>query len=518
MTELKILRLGYKEQKIKAAPGDNLYSVLAGAGLITAPCGGRGRCGKCRLKVVSGDVPPLPTEQNFFSQDELDEGWRLACLHQVESFPLELSVPVEEKTAEIKVDGYLPEFELAVTDGYGLMIDIGSTTVAAGLVDMQDGRVIGHASCLNSQAAFGQDVMSRISYADQEERGLEILQDAILGNIRELMGGLLENHGLTADDLRQIVIAGNTTMIHLLAAYDPICLGRAPYKMAFSGPLELKGADLGLVAADCPVYCVPSVSAFIGGDIIAGVLACRLYESTDCALFIDIGTNGEIILANHGKLVGCSCATGPALEGMNISCGSIAKDGAIEDLSIDDGQINYVTIGGADPIGLCGSGLLATVAELYRKGLLDKNGRLKKLSPIEVVDSKRRLPLGGGLVLTQQDVRQVQLAKGAILSGINSLLQAAKVKPEQLDRIIVAGQFGAHLKAMDLLDCGLLPKVDVDKIIYAGNTSLSGAYLCLVGRGEREICTRIASSVDYLELIELPDYQQEFLRCMSFDA
>ena len=332
------------------------------------------------------------------------------------------------------------------------------------------------------------------------------------------MGGLLENHGLTADDLRQIVIAGNTTMIHLLAAYDPICLGRAPYKMAFSGPLELKGADLGLVAADCPVYCVPSVSAFIGGDIIAGVLACRLYESTDCALFIDIGTNGEIILANHGKLVGCSCATGPALEGMNISCGSIAKDGAIEDLSIDDGQINYVTIGGADPIGLCGSGLLATVAELYRKGLLDKNGRLKKLSPIEVVDSKRRLPLGGGLVLTQQDVRQVQLAKGAILSGINSLLQAAKVKPEQLDRIIVAGQFGAHLKAMDLLDCGLLPKVDVDKIIYAGNTSLSGAYLCLVGRGEREICTRIASSVDYLELIELPDYQQEFLRCMSFDA
>ena len=517
MVEIKIRGPGQAETLLTASAEENLYAALAAAALMAAPCGGRGTCGKCKLRVLAGELSPQPAESKFFTEAELAAGWRLACLHQAAE--LTVFLPVEEKAAEIKVDGYLPEFRLADQAGYGIVVDIGSTTLAAALVDLASGQLLARAVRLNSQGAFGQDVLSRISYAGQNENGLKQLRSAILSDLQILCRELLAADTSAARALQQVVIAGNTTMIHILAGVDPSPLGRAPYQMAFTGSPALTAGDLALpIAADCPVYCLPAVSAFVGGDITAGILACRLDQSPDRVLFLDIGTNGEIVLSNQGRLLACSCATGPALEGMNISCGSVAKNGAIEDVSIEDGQVECVTIGKAPATGLCGSGLLAAVAELLRNGLLDARGRLQKISPIQEADGKRRLPLTENLYLTQQDIRQVQLAKGAILAGIHSLLAAAGISAAEVDRVIVAGQFGAHLKAMDLIDCGFLPREMTGKISYAGNTSLSGAYLCLVGQDEKAACQQLFTQVDYLELATLPDYQADFVRCLNFKA
>lgn len=516
MPKITVKCLGQADVVLELKEKENIYQALAAAGLMSAPCGGFGLCGKCRVRVLAGDVYVCPGEERFFSAAELKDGWRLACMHLAKDAVIEL--PAKEKAAEIKVDGHMPEFELEKMDGYGLIVDIGSTTLAASLVDMQTGNMLDKASRLNSQGAFGQDVLSRISYAGQEENGLEKLHNAIVNDLNILCQELLKKTKVSADDVHKVVIAGNSTMIHLLIKCDPSSLGRAPYKPAFEGSPAVTAGDLGLpFKADLPVYCLPAVSAFIGGDITAGALACRLTEAKDRVLFIDIGTNGEIILSDRGHLLGCSCATGPALEGMNISCGTIAKNGAIEDVTINEnGEVEYVTIGGEAPNGLCGSGLLAAVAELVRNGLLDKRGRLQVIAPVVEHEGKRALKVCEDMYLTQQDVRQVQLAKGAILSGIEALLKAAGMTGADLDRVIVAGQFGSHLAAEDLIDCGMLPKETAGKIEYAGNTSLSGAYLCLVGRGETEAAAALAGKVDYLELSYLPDYQKEFVRCMSF--
>ncbi|MCR6545746.1 ASKHA domain-containing protein [Dehalobacterium formicoaceticum] len=540
----------------KSDMNTNLYQFLADLNLIDAPCGGVGCCGKCKVRILNQDFTLHNTEKEFFTEKELSQGWRLACLHGVET-DITLELSPKEVISEIVSDGYLRDFvkkphisktldqngntllmagdevigqEQGDTRNrlFGLAMDIGTTTVVASLIDLLTGQELTSISCLNGQKNFGQDVITRINYAMTQTKGTLILQKTILQDLRNLIEGILTqcrgNYPLTPHDIYDISIGANATMIHLLAGIDPSSMGKSPYATAFSGPLVMNGSkDLKLpVSEHCLVYCLPAVSAFVGGDITAGILACGIHDASKNVLFIDIGTNGEMVLSKNGKFYACSCAAGPALEGMNISCGVRAAKGAIEDVQLvgvgKDIAVKVSVIGEAKPTGLCGSGLLSAVAELARTGILHKSGRLLEHPLVERVAGKKRFIIDqdNEIYLTQQDIRQVQLAKGAILSGIQTMAQANEMTFSEIDQVMVAGQFGAHLKAESLTGAGLFPQELENVITYVGNTSKSGAYLCLLSSEEREAAEKIAKKISYIELSHLDGYDSLFVKGMEF--
>ena len=480
--------------------------VLAANNLIDAPCGGRGVCGKCGV--------------------EVDGVKKLSCEVRVIK-DIEVTLPESEKASKITSTGFKKNFELDKAQGLGIAVDIGTTTVVAVLVDLASGKELESYSCLNSQKICGQDVITRIHYSDENLDGLKYLQNLILDDLRNLINKLLENYD--AQDVKAVTVAGNTTMIHLFAGVNPHSLSAAPYKPMFDGALKLSAKDLNLNNLDCEVYCLPGVAAYVGGDITAGVLACGIDEMTGKILFIDIGTNGEMILANNSpsgvedvkslNLFACSCAAGPALEGMNITCGLRASDGAIDDVSIINNKIKFSTINNATPRGICGSGLLALIAELRSHKIINSSGRFNNHELVSLdSENKKRVVLDAehDIYLSQKDIRQVQLAKGAILSGVVTMLKAADLKPEELDKVIIAGQFGAHLKAESITGAGLIPDSLTQKIIYAGNTSISGAEICLLSQTQRGQCENFTSKINYIELSTLEGFDKIFIESLKF--
>ncbi len=555
MPRLLINTIDNTANAYECALGENLYHFMAAQKLIDAPCGGVGCCGKCKVKILAGAVFPKAAEKEYFSLEEMADGWRLACLHAVQG-DISLELPPEEVISEIVSKGYVKAFVkkpniskklnekgntllladtkiIGVEEGdtrkrlFGLAIDIGTTTVVAALIEMQSGREVISVSCLNGQKNFGQDVITRINYAMTHENGTLVQQNAIREDLKRLIQQMIaecgESYALTANDIYEITVGGNTTMIHLLAGIDPASMGMAPYTPGFRGPLVMNAVrDLQLLVSEkCSVYCLPSVSAFVGGDITAGILACSIQQYPGNVLFIDIGTNGEMVLSKGGKLSACSCAAGPALEGMNISCGMRAANGAIEDVKLDgiDDEIVVVSvIGEVKPKGLCGSGLLSAVAELNRAGIIQKSGRLTDHPLVEKVAGKKRFIIDreNNLYLTQQDIRQVQLAKGAILSGIQAMVQANDMSFDEIDEVMVAGQFGANLKAESLAGAGLIPNELEEVVTYVGNTSKSGAYLCLMSTAERTAGERIVDDISYIELSNLDGYEKLFVKAMEF--
>ncbi len=553
MPRISVYRPGQNPQGVDCPPGQSLYRALADAGLMDAPCNGMGKCGKCRVRILENPPDVQGDEESFFTQDALHDGWRLACLHTV-CGGMAVELTAQETVGGIVSGGLLRPCEgrpllrkrltpqgntellragqvVCTEPGdttyklFGAAVDIGTTTVVATLVDLRTGGEVYSASRVNSQKAFGQDVMTRIQHAAQPG-GADALQRAVLQDLRELLGHLYARNpaGAGPDDVYEITIGANNTMIHLLLHADPAGMGRTPYHPALRGAQTCAAADLDLPASRaCQVYCLPAVSAFVGGDITAGVLACSLEKTDKTALFIDIGTNGEMVLSRSGGLCACSCAAGPALEGMNISCGMRAADGAVEDveLSGQDGDLyaRLAVIGDSAPRGLCGSGLLAAIAGLRRQGVIHPSGRLTPHPMVEAgPDGKKRVVLDAahGIVLTQNDIRQVQLAKGAILSGIQTMMRFLGISPDDIDEVLVAGQFGAHLKVESLTGAGIIPAELGPKVRYVGNTSKSGALLCLLSRDERARAEEIAGQVDYIELSALEGYEKVFVKAMQF--
>ena len=486
---------------LKAEDGTNLYKVLSAHELLDAPCGGRGVCGKCSVTV---DGSP------FLSCDYILD-------HDVT-----VALGEKERPCSIVATGVRKDFvKDAFPDGtYGIAVDIGTTTVVAELVEMATGRELCSYSQLNSQKSFGQDVITRIHCTIENSDGLKRLQHAVLNDLRRLFGELCKETGVKPEQVTNIAVAGNTTMVHLFLGADPASIALAPFIPLIKGPARVLASELSLPAAEhCEVYCLPAVASFVGGDITGGILACSLREGSGRTLFIDIGTNGEIVLSNNGRLCCCSCAAGPALEGMNISCGARAAMGAIEDVRIDGSKVQITTIGGGPPTGLCGSGLLAAVAEMAGQGIISHSGRLQLHPPVAENQSGQRVfPLCAekNLVLTQNDIRQVQLAKGAILSGIMTLLLHEGLAPEEVDKVVVAGQFGAHLKADSITGAGLMPGLWRDRISYAGKTSLSGAYLCLLSSEQRRLAEEVIKGADYIELSTLAGYEKLFIKSLAF--
>ncbi|MBR1672587.1 MAG: DUF4445 domain-containing protein [Fretibacterium sp.] len=515
--------------------GQALLDALLAAGLfIESPCGGLGKCGKCRVRVMGDAVPaPVAEEQACLSGEELAAGWRLACaLRPAED--MTVALPESEGGHAILAEGYMPALTPDAVRGeaYGLAVDIGTTTVVVSLLDLRDGRELGTEAMINPQRGQGLDVLSRIAYAQEHGReGRDALQRSIAGAIEDMALTLCGRCGVSPSLLGRIAVAANTTMLHLFLGVDPAPLGVRPFTPAFTRGRDVGAGEVGMARlAHARVMTLPLVSAYIGADIVAGAYVCGMRERRGSVLFIDIGTNGEMVLAHQGRLLSCSCAAGPALEGMNILCGMRAAEGAIEGVRIGPGgEVSLQVIGGVKPRGICGSGILSALHEMLRCSLVAPNGRMAReneLSPEDprrplccARDGKPAILLAPDAVVTQGDVRQVQLAKGAILSGVTALLERADLEPGGLDRVLVAGQFGAHLPAGDLMGCGLLPEaLDAARVEYVGNTSRTGACVALLSQRSREDMEELAREIGHIELAEMEGYDRLFARCMRFPA
>ncbi len=529
---MAVITLAETGEKIGCVKGNNLLQVLLSAGVfVDNPCNGMGKCGKCKVQILSGECTTISeTERVFLSEAEVQEGIRLSCLCEVNS-DVVIRTLQKEREHKVLTKGYLPEFEKDVfEDGYGVAIDIGTTTVVTALIDLKTGEEIANASMINAQKHLGLDVLTRITYEyEHPETGIGELQQAIVDSINQMIVDVCETAKVDKTEIKEIDVAANCTMTHMLLGVDVRSIGRAPYKPVFLEARRLPAKEIGIEAGEKTIlYCLPQVSAYIGADIVAGVYVCELEKEKGNVLFIDIGTNGEIVLASEGKLLCCSCAAGPALEGMNISSGMRAAEGAIEDVQITEEGIRLTTIGDLEPQGLCGSGILAVVKELLRTGLVKKTGVFIKKEKISEEDYRYPMIRMNGtkrefilqeepeLLVTQGDVRQVQLAKGAILSGFKALLNKAGIKMEELDKIMIAGQFGAHLPAESLTGTGILPEEVREKLVYVGNTSKTGAYMTLMSERAKQDVEQLACKMEYMELAETENYERIFAESMIF--
>jgi len=419
---------------------------------------------------------------------------------------------------------------------YGMCFDIGTTTLVGTLVDMQSGHDLAVASMINPQTSFGDDVLSRIKKCREEADGLEQLQSTILDAVNRLVGKAAEKAGIEKHDIRKAVFAGNTTMQQILCGVDPSPLGELPFAPAFRSALRTSAAELGLDVWDKAATLIfPQIGGFVGGDTVAGIIATRIDEMSEPALLIDVGTNGEIVLANNGKLIATSVAAGPAFEGARITHGMRATSGAIEKVVMDD-DIRTNVIGDASPAGLCGTGLIDATAAMLRAGILEMTGAI--VDPAElpdtvppavrqrVIEHEGRFALalanadesatGEPLCLYQRDIRELQLANGAIRAGISILLKMEGLQPDDLGAVFLAGAFGNFIRRSNALRIGMFPQVASDKIRFVGNTASFGAKRVLLSSDERERANGAATDAEHVDLSLSPDFQLEFSEAMLF--
>jgi uncharacterized 2Fe-2S/4Fe-4S cluster protein (DUF4445 family) len=531
-------------------------SILEGARaagvVIESPCGALGTCGKCKVK-----IPNLEDLQRLhhrgtreLPEAETHEGYVLACQTEVLD---DVSVVVkdyaeENKSLRILAGGSSFDYELlpfitkrtegshtavygggellGTEDGdtrdarYGLAVDIGTTTLVAALVDLSTGKELASDSVLNPQSRYAQDVLSRIHFASNAE-GLETLRKSLNETLHAMIGAAARQAGIRREHIYEAVFSGNTTMLHLACGEDPRSLGQYPYTPRLWGHGHVPAEGLGL-SAFAEVYLPPIISAYVGADITSGILASRLSEAEGTTLFIDVGTNGEIVLARNGELAASSTAAGPAFEGMNISCGMRASAGSIEAFHInEDGSHSFKVIGSGKAVGICGSGLLDISGELARTGIIGTNGRftapdgpLRK--HLREKDGKKAFFITDEVYLSQKDVRQIQLAKGAIRTGIEMLLSRFNIAAPQVDSVRIAGSFGYHLCETSLLNTGLLPRAFAGKVSFAGNTSMSGAAAFLLNTGFREKMKKLVKRIDKVELAGDPAFEKTFIRNLGF--
>ncbi len=546
-----------ENKTVSVADGTNLLEAARKADvLIDAPCDGTGTCGKCRVKI------PAAQRQNFkeaphdwLTQTERAEGWALACQSTVHGDLLveseqdaddELKILSEGQAVAVELNPWITKtFDassaqtrvnaggtlLAAEPGdttralFGVAVDIGTTTLVAALIDLRDGREIAVASSLNPQARHAQDVLSRIKLGSQPE-GLQLLQGELIAELNRLIGEAAADAKISVHNIYEAVFSGNTTMLHLATGTNPASLGKYPYTPALQCGESLRAADIGLaIAPHGQIYLPPIMSAYVGADITSGILAAKLATLRGVTLFVDIGTNGEMVLAVNGQLTATSTAAGPAFEGMNIACGMRASRGAIELVSLAGNDIELKTIANAAPVGLCGSGLLDIVGELAAHGGVDKKGRFQTNGALPDrswknqfghLDGKPVFHIAGPVYLSQKDVRQVQLAKAAVRAGIELMLRANQLTAAQVDRVLIAGSFGFHLRTASLIHLGLLPREFKDRVEFVGNTSKTGARAFLLNRRLREELKKLVRQVRVLELANDPAFEKTFVKALSF--
>ena len=607
---------------IECNPGDNLLELARRANVaIDAPCSGNGSCGKCRVKLLSGEVETIPSRH--ISEEEFSQGWRLSCNCKVVSdvtvlvpdiasayrsrmktadlsSPQELQI-FETCQAQLKeagiafendfravlltmdaptLDDTMPDNErltwalqsqLAVetveipypvmvklaavlrrndfsvcvkgqlkgnaflcmdicdpTDTLlaGCAIDIGTTTVTMVICDLESGKLLAKGSSGNGQIRYGADVINRIIESGRDG-GRKKLQDAILKEtLNPIIGSLCKTASISRDSILQLCIGANTTMNHLLLGVDAEPVRMEPYIPSFFSWDGLKAGDLKLPCNPlAPVAIAPNIGSYVGGDITAGTLAAGFWDQDEMSLFIDLGTNGELVFGNRDFLMSCACSAGPAFEGGDISCGMRATDGAVEACAIDKDSMEPTLSVIGDPgqkvVGICGSGIIDIISELFRAGIINARGLFsregKRVCRDEhgmgryVIAFEDESETGREVALNEVDIDNFIRAKGAIFSAIDTLLQSVDMPVEAIDAVYVAGGIGSGINMKNAVNIGMLPDLPLEKFHYIGNSSLTGAYAMTVSRQAREKCGSLAANMTYLELSTYPGYMDSFV-------
>ncbi len=613
---------GGAETAVECNIGDNLLELARRVNVaIDAPCSGNGSCGKCRVKLVEGEVETIPSRH--ISQEEYDAGWRLSCNSKVVadctvfvpdiasayqsrmktadlSSPEELAIfdacqaglqesgiaftnrfrsavltmaqPSEEDTMpdnerlswgirqslgvkqvkipygvmtklastlrehnfHVCVKGELLEdtflcMEISAPEDtamVGCAIDIGTTTVSMVLVDLENGKILAKGSSGNGQIRYGADVINRI-IEQSKTGGRKKLQDAIIKEtLTPIIANLCKGGEISARSILRLSVGANTTMNHLLVGVDADPVRMDPYIPSFFGWDGLTAGDLKLPANPlAQVVIAPNIGSYVGGDITAGTLAAGFWDKEEMSLFIDLGTNGEIVFGNSEFLMSCACSAGPAFEGGDISCGMRATDGAIEACAIDketmEPTMSVIGDAGQKPVGICGSGIIDMISELYRCGIINAKGLfIREGVRIQrdrhgmgryVIAAAEESETGREVSINEVDIDNFIRAKGAIFSAIDTLLQSVDMTVEMIDNVYVAGGIGSGINMKNAVNIGMLPDVELDKFHYIGNSSLAGAYAMVLSDEAIEKCAQVGANMTYLELSTYPGYMDSFV-------
>ena len=608
--------------QIECNAGDNLLELARRANVaIDAPCSGNGSCGKCRVKLVEGELETIPSRH--ITDEEYEAGWRLSCNSKVMSdctvfvpdiasayqsrmktadlsspeevaifdncqnelkesgisftnhyraITLTMSVPSEDDTMPdnerltwaiqeaagvekvqipyavmVKLAATLREHDFTVTvkgelDGdtfrcmevcgpedttiVGCAIDIGTTTVSMVLADLESGKILAKGSSGNGQIRYGADVINRIIESTRPG-GRKKLQDAIVKEtLTPIIANLCKSAGISARSILRLSVGANTTMNHLLIGVDADPVRMDPYIPSFFGWEGLTAGDLKLPANPmAPVIIAPNIGSYVGGDITAGTLASMIWNSPEMSLFIDLGTNGELVFGNNEFLMSCACSAGPAFEGGDISCGMRATDGAVEACTIDKVTMEPTLTIVGDPdqkcVGICGSGIIDIISELYRCGIINAKGlfvregdRVKRDQHgmgRYVIAFANESETGREVSINEVDIDNFIRAKGAIFSAIDTLLQSVDMTVEMIDHVYVAGGIGSGINMKNAVNIGMLPDVELEKFSYIGNSSLTGAYAMVISDEATAKCAEVGANMTYLELSTYPGYMDSFV-------
>lgn len=478
-----------RETVIPAQTGETILEALARAGIaVSAPCGGLGRCRKCAVRATG----ELACEDGA----RLDGQTVLACRTRLTG---DARVRVSESKAEILKTGVSAGEETDGEAGLGVSVDVGTTTLAAYLVERSTGRVLASDARLNPQRPHGADVISRLSFAIESEENAALLQREILAAIDEMTRSMLERAGRAGEEIRCRALVGNTVMMHLLGGYPARPLAFAPFTPAYTALHEKELGGVRTILGGC-------ISGYVGADTLAAALACGLDERDENAMLIDIGTNGEIMLKKDGRCFACSCAAGPAFEGAHIACGTGAVAGAIDHARVENGEIVYTTIGGGEATGICGSGLIDLTAALLERGDITPMGRMAG----DVRLSER-------VYLARSDIREVQLAKAAIASGIRILAEQAGAALADIEKVYLAGGFGNFIGLDSACRIGLFPAELRAKIVPVGNAAGSGSVRLLVSEQARRRAEALRQATRCVELAATPDFNDVYTDELLFE-
>ncbi|TMD73901.1 MAG: DUF4445 domain-containing protein [Chloroflexi bacterium] len=588
------------DRTTRVPPGTTVFSAAHWIGLpIDSTCGGRGTCGKCKVRVIEGRSDAETADHRQLRPSEIEEGWRLSCQARiyedmtcevpqllrvpkaatmglgrlvildpnVRKVYFELSEPSMEdqrsdvarlrdalteeghdmvagvavlrtlpsvfREAGFRVTAVLAGEQLVAVEAgdttaecYGVAFDVGTTTLVGTLMNLRTGMAASVLSTLNGQAPFGADVISRISHGMNGPEAIKELQDAVVGTMNTVLGELYRETGVSPSRTYEAVVVGNVTMLHLLFGIDPTPLSMSPFTPAFMNELTVEAREIGLqIHPHGYIQTLPALGAYVGADIVGGVLATGVAREDKLRVFVDVGTNGEIVLGNAQRALATAAPAGPAFEGSQIRCGMRATVGAIEGVQLGD-RVELQIIGGDVPAeGICGSGLVDAVAQLLLAGLLEYSGRFRKPEDVPDhplrdrlidVDGMRAFLLADGVYLTQRDIRELQFAKGSIATGIKVLMDILGVAAGDLDEVLLGGSFGSYLNPESAKIIGLVPPVEVDRIIAVGNSAGEGAKIALLSYRERQVAFELPSRIEYVELSGRSDFNDAFISVLGF--
>lgn len=475
-----------QKRNIEAAAGDNLLDVLRTAGLAPdAPCGGAGSCGKCRVMLDGKEV--------------------LACRTVIDR-DMTVTIPAAG-SANILTDSTLVQGKIApFKDGYLLALDIGTTTVVGYLLDGKTGQALASESMLNPQSDFGADVISRIRHALKGH--LKALTDSIRKCIEGIILALCGKAGIQPREIGVISLVGNPAMQQFFLGISPDNLAQIPFAPVLTHAEAVSAKEYLPICENAALLIVPDISGFVGADTVACVLATGLDEQEELSLLVDIGTNGEMVLGNAHRMVACSAAAGPALEGANIRFGMRGQTGAIDHVWLEHGQIKCSVIGGGEAVGICGSGLIDAVAAALDSGLINERGRIQ--------NGDHTLHLTENVFLTQNDIREVQMAKGAMAAGIALMAEHLGIGLQDIHRVYLAGAFGAFMNPESACRIGLLPAELKGKTKAVGNAAGSGAKLLACHTAQLDHAQQLVSQIEFIELATVPGFQRYFGKNMRF--